>query len=132
MEGGGWGPWISHRVEKKCHSDFREDGGYGPVPRSHTSKSVQDNLPELGWAVPLGNKQVGCLKTTVCIIQKLGVCFYRLSHELVALVWFLGKCRKYNTPKPVSDNPSVSMFLSPQQALRCRMGKRYRVGEQDA
>ena len=105
MEVGGWGPWISHRVERKCHSDFREDSGYCPLPWSHTFESMQDYFPDLGWAVPLGDKQVGCLETAAGDFQKPGVCFIWLSHEGVAPVWFLGKCKKWQHPKPVSDTP---------------------------
>lgn len=46
-------------VSRKCHSDFRGDGGCGPSSQSHKSESVPEYCPDFGRVEYLIDSPVG-------------------------------------------------------------------------
>ena len=119
VESGGCDPWISWG---RCCSYFREGSGYIPLSPHHTYESVPDYFPELSKVEPIVGKWVGAPEPSVWVCQKLGGCFYgspmRGKHQFGSQESEWNGCAL----KPISDIPSLPTLLSPQQALRCRVG----------
>ena len=73
---------LGSTVRGRCHSDFREDGGWDSLPKSE-SESVLDYFPELGRVEPLVGRWVGPLEPRVWFCWIPGWCFYWLFLSLL-------------------------------------------------
>ena len=110
-ESGGWDSWI---FCGRCHSDFRDDGGYVLPSLWSISESVADCFPELSRVKVLVRKVVGPPEPRVLVCRRPGGCFYgssrRRKHQ--SLSWE-SVCNNSCSPKPVSDtSKSVDVAFS--------------------